>query len=267
MTVWLEILVLAVVQGVAEFLPISSSGHVVVGAELFRQLGQPLEDKLTLNIMLHLGTLLAILVFYRRRIARLVSEDRRIVGLIAVGSIPAALVGSVGLTGFGPTFQAAMGSALLAGLMFPITAAMLLWAARRPQGKTTCRELGYGAALVIGALQAFAILPGISRSGATIAAALGCGMRREEAATFSFLLAIPVIAGAGLLKTLKLAEHGSGSTPIGGLVMGAAIACTVGWISLWWLVRWLQQGRLHRLAWYLFPLGVAVVVWQLVYSQ
>jgi len=147
--------------------------------------------------------------------------------------------------------------------MFPITALMLLWAARRPQGATSCRELGYGAALLIGTLQAFAILPGISRSGATIAAALGCGMRREEAAAFSFLLAIPVIAGAGLVETVELAEEATGSTPIGGLVSGAAVAFAVGLISLWWLVRWLKQGRLHYFAWYLFPLGAVVVTWQL----
>ena len=258
MTIWLEILVLAVVQGVAEFLPISSSGHLVIGMVL---LG--MQERLTVNVMLHLGTLLAVLVFYWPRIARLVREDRRVVGLLAAGSIPAALVGIAKLTRFGPTLEAGLERALVAGLMFPITALMLLWAARRPQGATSCRELGYGAALLIGTLQAFAILPGISRSGATIAAALGCGMRREEAAAFSFLLAIPVIAGAGLVETVELAEEATGSTPIGGLVSGAAVAFAVGLISLWWLVRWLKQGRLHYFAWYLFPLGAVVVTWQL----
>lgn len=262
MTIWLEILVLAIVQGVAEFLPISSSGHLVVGMALFG-----MDERLTVNIVLHMGTLLAIVVFYWPRIVLLLSEDRRVVGLVVVGSVPAGLVGVLKVTDLGPTLQAGLESALVAGLMFPITGAMLLWAARRPQGDVTCRELSYRAALVIGALQAFAILPGISRSGATIAAAMGCGMRREEGAAFSFLLAIPVIAGAGLLESLELARTGAGTAPIGGLAMGAAVAFAVGLVSLWWLVRWLKQGRLHHFAWYLFLLGAAVVTWQLVFPE
>jgi len=264
MTVWIEILVLAVVQGIAEFLPISSSGHVVLGAALFDHLGQPLHEKLPVNVVLHLGTLLAILVFYWGRIIRLLGRDRRVIGLLVVGSLPIALVGMVvKKTDIGPTIEAGLESALVAGLMFPITGAMLVWASRRPQGDTTCCELRYRAALAIGVFQAFAVLPGISRSGATLAAALGCGMRREEAAAFSFLLAIPAIAGAGLLETLDIVAKSTGSTSVGGLAAGAAVAFVVGLASLWWLVRWLKQGRLHRFAWYLFPLGAAVLVWQL----
>jgi undecaprenyl-diphosphatase len=263
MTVWLEILLLAVVQGIAEFLPISSSGHVLVGAALFDQFGQPLDEKLTVNVVLHLGTLLAILVFYWRRLVRLLGQDRRVIGLLVVGSVPIGVVGLVvKKSSIGPTLEAGLESALLAGLMFPITAALLVWASRRPQGDTACRELGYGSALLIGLLQAFAVLPGVSRSGATIAAGLGCGMRREEAAAFSFLLAIPAIAGAGLLETLDLAQHGAGSTHLGGLVAGGTVAFAVSLASLSWLVRWLKHGRLHLFAWYLVPLGAAVLLWQ-----
>jgi len=265
--IWLEILVLAVVQGIGEFLPISSSGHVVVGLALFAQSGYsiPEKERLTVNIMLHMGTLLAILVFYRQRIWRLLGEDRRVIGLLLVGSLPAGVVGiAIKTTQFGGAIEeTVLDNPLVAGLMFPITGLMLLWSARRDTGQTTCRELGYGRALLVGGLQAFAILPGISRSGATIVAGLGCGLRRDEAATFSFLLAIPAVSGAGLLETVKLLRHSAESTPPAALALGALLSFAVGLVSLWCLVRWLRQGRLHLFAWWVIPLGVAVTAWQL----
>jgi len=266
--IWMEVLILAVVQGISEFLPISSSGHVVVGAAVFDQLGYPLKEKLTVNIVLHLGTLLAILVFYRRRIWRLLRRDRRVIALLAVGSIPTAAVGVlVNWTQFGAGLRAALEDAdtiaLLAGFMFPLTGLMLLCTARRPVGQTDCRELGYGHAVLIGIFQALATLPGISRSGATIVAGLGCGLRRDEAATFSFLLAIPTIAGVGLLQVLQLLADSAETTPRGGLALGALVSFAVGLASLWWLVRWLDQGRLHLFAWWVIPLGLVVIAWQL----
>jgi undecaprenyl-diphosphatase len=262
--IWLEILILAVVQGVSEFLPISSSGHVVVGEALFdefRLLAQPMTDqqKLSLNIVLHVGTLLAILVFYRQRIRQLLRQDRRVLLLLLVGSLPAAVAG----LGLKRQFEHVLTDPLLAGFMFPVTGLMLLWTARRETGQTTCRKLGYGGALLIGLFQAFAILPGISRSGATIVAGLGCGLRRDEAAAFSFLLAIPAIGGAGLLETVKLLKEGSASTPPSALAVGALVSFAVGLAALWWLVRWLRQGRLYHFAWWVIPLGLAVIAWQL----
>jgi len=262
----LEILVLALVQGITEFLPISSSGHVVLGEALFERFGclLPEKEKLTVNIFLHVGTLAAVLVFYRQRIWRLLGADRRVIGLLLVGSIPAAVVGlTIKLSPWGDALESGLESPVVAGLMFPVTALMLLWAVRHEDGQTTCRKLGYRHALLIGGLQAVAILPGISRSGATIAAGLGCGLRRDEAAAFSFLLAIPAIAGAGLLEALKLYKQGPGSIPTAGLALGAAVSFVVGLAALAWLIRWLNQGRLHRFAWYLIPLGATVLVWQL----
>lgn len=261
--IWLEIIVLAIVQGVGEFLPISSSGHVVVGSALFKQFGHGIEETLTVNIVLHFGTLLAILVFYWRRILALLGRDRRAIPLLVVGSIPAALVGiAIKKTVIGNTLEPLLENPMLAGAMFPLTGLLLLLSARHEPGQTTCRELRYTDALLIGFAQAFAILPGISRSGTTIVAGLACGMRRDEAATFSFLLAIPAIGGAGLLQVLELAEHGPGSTPLGALAVGAAVAFGVGLAALVWLVRWLEQGWLYRFAWYVIPLGLIVILWQ-----
>jgi undecaprenyl-diphosphatase len=256
----LEIILLAVVQGIGEFLPISSSGHIVVLATVFEQFGKSFDgEKLTVNIVLHIGTLLAILVFYWRRILDLLSRDRRVIGLLIVGTIPAVLIGLWVKKFFGDAFE----SALLAGFMFPITGLALLWTARARPGEVTCNDLRYDEALLIGFAQAFAILPGISRSGATIVAGLACGMRRDEAATFSFLLAIPVIAGGGLLHTIDLLKDPPEEMQLGLLMLGAAISFAVGLAALAWLIRWLQQGRLHLFAWWVLILGPLVILWQL----
>ena len=255
---WVEIIILAVVQGITEFLPVSSSGHVVVGMALFDQFGCQVEEKLTVNIALHLGTLLTILVFYWRRILRLLGRDRRVIPLVIVGTIPAAIVGPI----LKDSCEAVLQHPVTAGLMFPLTGLILLWSARLGSGRFTCRRLSYGRALLIGTVQALAILPGISRSGVTIVAGLGCGLRRKEAATFSFLLAIPAIGGAGLLEIVDLLREPAGSTPITALGVGALVSFAVGLLALAWLIRWLDRGRLHLFAWWVIPLGIAVLTWQ-----
>ena len=254
-----QVVVLAVVQGVAEFLPISSSGHLVVIAPLlFGRSRAP--DLVDLSIVLHLGTLGSIVVYYWRRIARLVGEDRRTIGLLALGTIPAALAG---LT-IKQWFEHVLESPLVAGAMFLVTGAALLWSLRQPPGTTEYRDLSWRGALLIGLSQAAAILPGLSRSGATIAAGLGVGLARRSAATFSFLLAIPAIAGAGVLEGLSLlsGDHAVG-TPASYLAVGAAISFAVGLASIALLERLLVRGQLRWFAWYCLALGLAVLAWQL----
>jgi len=250
---------LSIVQGIGEFLPISSSGHVVVLATLFDHLGHPMPDKITVNIALHLGTLLSILCVYWRRILGLLGKDWRVIGLLIAGTLPAALFG----VSLKTHLQGSLDSAVVAGCMFPITGLMLLWSPHQKPGDLACRELTYRQALMIGVFQAFAIFPGISRSGSTIIAGLGIGLRREEAATFSFLLAIPAILGAGLLEGLHLLRGSPQAEPFGLLGLGMALSFAIGLVSLWWLLRWLHQGRLHLFAWWVLLLGPAVLVWQL----
>ncbi len=257
--IFLEVILLAITQGITEFLPVSSSGHLVVLAAIFERLGVEIDEKLTVNIVLHLGTLLAILVFYRRRIHDLISRDRRVIGLLAVATVPAVAVG-IPLKKF---CEDLLVNPLLAGPMFLVTAAMLLWTRNHGGGEIECRGLSYWRALLIGFFQAFAILPGISRSGATIVAGLGCGLKREEAATFSFLLAIPVIGGAGLIDLKDLLGNSSHSVSLWLLAAGAAVSFAVGLVALGWLVDWVRHGHLHWFAWWLIPLGVVVTVWRL----
>lgn len=252
------VVLLAVVQGIGEFLPISSSGHIVILGTLFGQ-----TEILTLNIVLHLGTLLAILVYYRQRILALLTRDRRTIGLVIVGTLPAVVIGLWIKETCGDVLE----NALLTGVMFPITGLALLWTVRAKPGDVTCLNLRYDEALLIGFAQAFAVLPGISRSGATIVAGLARGMRRDEAAAFSFLLAIPAIAGGGLLHVVDLlTEESTGSHIAPGLlVVGVVVSFVIGLASLAWLIRWLEQGRLYLFSWYLLILGPAVIVWQVLF--
>ncbi len=255
-----QILVLAVVQGMTEFLPVSSSGHVVVMSALICGEGQEL-DIGDINIVLHLGTLLSILVFYWHRIWRLLGQDRRTIGLLALGTVPAVIVG-LPLKMSGLDFL--LESPLLAGMLLPVTGLVLLWVSRSMSGQREYNDLSYGDALKIGLAQATAILPGLSRSGITISAGLKCGLAPKSAATFSFLLAIPAIGGAGVLEVMSLMrETTTIQTPVSYLVAGGLVAFMVGLISLWWLINWLERGRLQLFAWWCIPLGIAVVIWQL----
>jgi len=263
-----EIIILSIIQGTGEFLPISSSGHLVVATAIFDQVGQQLHEKLTVGIVLHLGTLLTIFLFYGRRIGQLFLRDWRLLGLLLVGSIPAGIVGVGYRLWLGPLLEARFGgdpleSPLVAGLMFPCTGVLLLWCSARPVGTTDCRSLRWGHALLIGAFQAVAILPGLSRSGATIGAGLLCGLKRDEAATFSFLLAVPAIAGAGLVEAIHWVHKPVNDVAPALLLLGAALSCLIGVVSLWWLLRWLNQGRLHLFAWWVLALGPIVLLWQL----
>jgi len=240
-------------------LPVSSSGHLVVANAVLESFGRaPTKDLVEVNIVLHVGTLVSILVFYRREIVRLATVNRRVVPLLVIGTIPAAIVG-VSIKEF---FPGVLERPMLAGLMFPLTAVLLVWSVRRPEGDGDFSRIGVRSALLVGMLQAVAILPGISRSGATIAAGLFCGLRRDSAATFAFLLAVPAIAGAGLLETISVFREGTTGTPIPNLVFGGAVAFVVGLGALRLLIRFVERGRLDWFAWYLVPLGAAVTIWQ-----
>ena len=256
MALW-EIIVLAVIQGLTEFLPVSSSGHLVVAHSLLTELGsEPIQDLVEVEIVLHLGTLAAVLIYYRKECLRLLASDRRVIPLLLLATIPAVLVGF-------SIDKSLLESPFLAGLMFPVTAVALVWISRRPAGEVEYQQLSAKHALAIGMLQAFAILPGISRSGATIAGGLACGLRREAAAAFAFLMAIPVIAGGGLLTAVEAYQAGTTGTSPVILAVGFVVSMLVGWGALAMLIHWVRRGQLAMFAYYLVPLGIAVVAWQL----
>jgi undecaprenyl-diphosphatase len=255
-----QVIVLAVVQGIAEFLPISSSGHLVVLAPLLFGGSANPPKMLDLSIVLHLGTLGSILVYYRARIWRLLGADRNTLGLLFIATLPAVVIGLSIKRWYGDALE----SPLVAGCMFPITGLAILWSLRLPAGTREYQQLGWRRALVIGCSQAAAILPGLSRSGSTIAAGLGVGLTRPSAATFSFLMAIPAIGGAGVLEAASMIRDGESlSTPVGSLVIGALVSFVVGLGAIALLERLLVRGQLRWFAWYCIVLGAVVLVWQL----
>lgn len=256
-----QIVVLAIVQGITEFLPISSDGHLVVVSQLLAP-GQDLDQFVELNVVLHMGTLGSILVYYWRHILRLLGEDRRLIGLIVAGTVPAVVIG-LPLRFFG---EHILGSPLLAGLMLPVTGGLLILASRyQRSNQQDYQTLSLRQALCIGTAQATALLPGISRSGTTISAGLLLGLSPRAATTFSFLLALPAIAGAGVLETIKMLGERSESQhlPAPWLFGGAVISFGVGLAAITLLVRMLERNRLHWFAWWCIPLGISVVIWQL----
>jgi undecaprenyl-diphosphatase len=260
MPLW-QILILAVAQGITEFLPISSDGHLVLLANGLNQSAENL-DVSSVVIALHMGTLASIVVFYWHKLWRLLTEDRRVIGLLIVGTIPAVLLG-VPIKFLGE--KAILESPLLAGLMLPVTGLILLWGASAKPGDQDYRQVSWQKALLIGLAQAFAILPGISRSGSTISTALRLGLTRESAASFSFLLAVPALCGAGVLEVVKILKKGDlqpGAQPLD-LVLGAVLSFVVGLGALWVLVKMLERGRFSLFAWYCIFLGAAVTAWQI----
>ncbi|MGB5160369.1 MAG: undecaprenyl-diphosphatase UppP [Thermoanaerobaculia bacterium] len=267
---WFQALVLGIVQGATEYLPISSSGHLVIAQHLFG-LEEP---ALFFDIVLHLGTLVAVIWYYRKDIVKLVAETFaglrnlalghswketlksypgfRFALLIVVGTIPTAVIGLA----FEDTFERLFGSVRLVGLMLIVTGTVLLLTRLARSGGRDAAEMTWVDALTIGVVQGLAITPGISRSGITIAAALLLGIDRETAARYSFLLSIPSILGALLLR-IGGAHDGVGTTA---LVVGFTAAALTGYFCLALLVRLVKKGRLSWFAPYCFALGLLALV-------
>lgn len=252
----IETIILAIVQGIAEFLPISSSGHLVILGALMKAAQS---DSPTLEIILHAGTLGSILVIFWRRILDLLSHDRRVMPLLVVGTIPAVVIGLTIKSGFPWILK----SPILAGAMLIVTGIMLILLGRLPKRHGAYRDLSYRGAFLIGCFQAFAILPGISRSGSTILGGRLLGLRTDDAVTFSFLLAIPAISGATILAIKDLVEEIQAGQPldyeIAELGAGALVAFAVGIFALKWLIGWSQQERLHWFAGWCIPAGILVL--------
>ncbi len=263
----LKIAVLALAQGIAEFLPVSSSGHLSVMGHIA---GFDPDANMTLGIILHAGTLAAIIVFYMRELLRFFKPERYHLALMVIaGSVPAGIAGIV-LKKSGAA-EALFNSQLTAGIGFIITGLMLQFAQRRKavqneEAAVPIEKISLKQALCIGLAQAVAILPGISRSGSTISAGLMCNLKNQACAEFSFLLAIPAIGGAALLEILDLMKTACSSGAElsgGGLLLGFAVSAAVGYGSLVLLIRLLKRGKLAFFSWYLYIIGSAVIIWQL----
>ncbi len=254
---------LGVLQGLTEFLPVSSSGHLVIGQHL---LGWK-EPNVFFDVCLHLGTFLAVAMVFRRDIASLVrgglgwlrrplggnpydrDESRRLFELVFFGTIPTVIIGFA----FKDLFESLFASVRAVGFSLLITGT-LLWLTRRA---ASFRQWGpfdirFRHAMLVGLAQGLAITPGISRSGTTIAVALFLGFQREWAGRFSFLLFVPAVMGAITLELVKLRGI---PAPLGPIVWGTAAAAVTGYLALRFLLAVVRHGRFHIFAPYCWALG------------
>jgi len=256
----LEALILGIVQGLTEFLPVSSSGHLVLVGAL---LGVRDESGLLFEVALHVATLFAIAIFYRRRIAELLAgllgRDPAAFdycGKLGVATLPAVLVGLTAKDAIDRLF----GSALVAAVLLVVTGA-ILWSTRWTLPRARAAAPSWAVAVAIGVAQAFAILPGISRSGTTVACALALGVAPLAAAEFSFLLGIIAIAGAAVLMLPEVAAVPPGLLPA--LGVGSAAALASGVAAIWTFVWLLQRQTFHVFAWYVWVVGAGAALFLL----
>lgn len=270
---FIALVILGVFQGVAEFLPISSSGHLVLLEQtgfLKNLMSNPsAEINLLINVSLHVATLIAVLIYMRKDIWNIMKGflkglfDRDFTNpqfragiFILIASFPAGIIGFL----FNDFFEEVFSSVTLVLIFLIINGFILITANKIPSKGRKLEEAGVFRSILIGFCQAFAILPGISRSGSTLAGGLFCGLEGVEAARFSFLMAVPVIAGAGLIEGLKIPGGNYPAEIFGPVAAGMIVAILVALVSiriLFWVVK---QVKLDIFGYYTITLGVTGLI-------
>ena len=265
-----EAIVLGVVQGLSEFLPISSSGHLILTRWLFGW-ETPGDEGVAkaFDVALHAGTLVAVVAYLRRDVWRYISTgvgllwrrdrpvdaDGRVAWLLVVATIPAALAGAL----FEDWIDEQLGTPAIIAVSL-IVFGLALWWADRVAGRREVSRFGLGDAVAVGAAQALALNPGTSRSGITMTAARRLGFTRDAAARLSFLLSLPVIAGAVVLKVGGLIADGIPEGLGGALVAGVLAAMVSGWVAVWGTLRLVRTHSFTPFVVYRCVIGVAVLI-------
>lgn len=264
----IESIILGLVQGLTEFLPVSSSGHLVLVQEILKI--DPHEN-IRFVVAVHLATLIAVIAVFRQSVAKIIrgiffgrvrirkgrvrfpDEYSRLGWLLLLGTVPAALVGLI----WADHITEICYSSLSVGLSLLITGTILFSVKIIPDGSS---RLNWWRTIIIGLFQALAIIPGISRSGATISGGIYCGVDKDRAAEFSFLLSIPIIIGAGAMELKKIAIVGITATQALILLIGAAAAAVSGYLAIRFLLKVIHRGKLHYFAYYCWVIGLLVIL-------
>jgi undecaprenyl-diphosphatase len=262
----LQAIILGIVQGLTEFLPISSSGHLILVPWLFDWeylLDNPEFNK-TFDVALHLGTFIALVIYFWRDIGALLAAwartlrtrradapEGRLAWLILLTMVPAAIVGLL----FEETIVNTLGAPWLIAVLLVVFGAVM-WAVDRWSRKVReVEDLGWRGALAIGVSQALALSPGVSRSGVTMVAGLLVGLKREAAARFSFLMSIPIIGGAALYSGIGLVQEGLPEGTAAAFVAGMASAALSGFAAIWFLLAYLRRHSFMPFVLYRFAVG------------
>lgn len=283
----LESILLGIVQGVTEFLPVSSSGHLAILQNIFHI---ETNGSMLFDIMLHLGTLAAVFIVYHKDIWSMIKEFflmvgdmfsnlytfflnkihktslkykkivsnsyRKFVVLILVSTVPTGIIGVLGKD----IVEGASETLLIPGICLLITGVLLLMAELKREGGKTPKTVSYGNGLVIGAAQGLATLPGLSRSGTTIATCLFCGLDRKFAVKYSFILSIPAILGAAVLEVKDVIAEPIQASQIAVYAVGMVFAGVVGYVCIKTMLVIVRKKKFKYFAYYCFVLGIVAIV-------
>jgi undecaprenyl-diphosphatase len=277
-----QAVVLAIVQGLGEFIPISSSGHLIIVRRLLGWNELSPAHELSFDVALHFGTLLSVLFYFRRTWFQIIraalggkvvrfsesgasdanltaeeqKDERMLLWFLVIATIPGAIAGKLLEHSAEDYFREHI--FLIAGAL--IVVALLMWLGEKVGKLTTpLTRITLVDSIVIGLAQAFALIPGVSRSGSTITAGLFKGLTREAAVRFSFLLSTPLIAGAALVKAHELHKEGLPADMQIPVLVGIIVSALVGYAAIAWLIRYLQSNSLRVFIIYRIVAGVAVI--------
>ncbi|OGC35627.1 hypothetical protein A2311_03495 [candidate division WOR-1 bacterium RIFOXYB2_FULL_48_7] len=250
----MEYFVLGIVQGLTEFLPVSSQGHLLIFERLFN-----LQVNIAFDTVVHLGTALAAIVYFWRDIWELLTVKHRLLGLVMVST---AITGVLGVA-FKDYFEALFANFFFVGPFFVLTGLLIMAGEKLGKGNRGEAKFNFIDAAIIGLAQGAAIVPSLSRSGTTIAAALACNLERDLAARFSFLISIPAILGAGLLQSkaiIKTGTIGLGAWP---LILGFTASFISGLLAIRIFMELVRRASLRWFAYYCLALGIVLLLWQI----
>lgn len=275
----IQAIILGLIQGLTEFLPVSSSGHLVLG-QVILGVDQAVKQEIgvAFEVFVHFGTLLAVLTVYWRDIVGMLKafcsifssnrstiedkyhqeDDFKMMILILIGSLPAGILGIA----LKDIIEEAFVNPLLVCFMLIVTAGILF---STRYLSTENQKLNFTNSLIIGFAQAFAMIPGISRSGSTISTGLLMGLDRETSAKFSFLLSVPVIAGATILEFKNVVAHPPAGVMIINFIIGTIVAYLSGFIAIKFLLSIIRKGKLEIFAYYCLIAGISGVSWLLLH--
>lgn len=260
-----QAIVLAIVQGLTEFLPVSSTAHLV----LFPWFVGWKDPGLTFDVALHAGTLIAVFIYFWRMWVEMIAaaagigdssrpevrQNRLLFWLLVIGTIPAGIAGLL----FEKQAESSFRTPLVIGIALIVVGLIMWWGEAVTRDNESLKEVSLADAIIVGIAQAFAVIPGVSRSGSTMTAGLFRNMKRETAARFSFLLSTPIIAGAALKKGLEIRHEGLPADMRMPFLVGIIVSAIVGYIVIGWLIRYLEHRTFKVFVIYRVALGVVVL--------
>jgi undecaprenyl-diphosphatase len=257
---------LGVVQGLTEFLPVSSSGHLILARAFFGW--DPGRFGIPFDAACHVGTLLAVVAYFRADVVQLLAaapgavmgrdgEWERLGRLILVGTVPIVIVGGL----FGDVIEARVRTPLVVAVNLVVGGLGLIWVERIGRQNREARSLGFGEALAIGIAQAAALAPGLSRSGSTLIVSMFQGLRRDSAARFVFLMSLPAVFAVAVKESYELSKVGMAGVPVTVMAVGLVVSAAVGYVTVKFFLRYLAGHSLAGFAYYRFALAAVTIGW------